>query len=35
LTEAYRYDTVAYPFTNTIAGLQFLNGMPGMVMPVR
>jgi ABC-type transport system substrate-binding protein len=35
LTEAYRYDTVAFPFTNTIAGLQFLDGMPGVVMPVR
>ncbi len=31
ITEAFRTDTVVFPFTDTLSGLQFLNGMPALV----
>lgn len=31
--EAFRSDTVVFPFTNVLSGLQFLHGMPGLVRP--
>ncbi len=33
LTEAFRGDTVVYPFTASLSGLQFLNGLPALVRP--
>jgi ABC-type transport system substrate-binding protein len=35
VAEAYRADTVEYPFTTTLAGIQYANGMPALVRPVR
>lgn len=34
IAEAFREDTVVFPFTDTLAGIQFLNGMPALVRPV-
>jgi peptide/nickel transport system substrate-binding protein len=33
VTEAFRRDTVVYPFTTSLSGLQFLNGLPALVRP--
>lgn len=35
ISEAYRSDSVAYPFVVTLSGIQALNGMPALVAPVR
>jgi len=35
ISEAYRKDTVRYPFTETISGLQYVNGLPALVQPNR
>ncbi|MGF1666945.1 MAG: ABC transporter substrate-binding protein [Acidimicrobiia bacterium] len=31
VTEAFRRDTVVYPFSTSLSGLQFLNGLPALV----
>ena len=31
IIEAYRSSSIAYPFTDTLSGLQFGNGFPGLV----
>jgi peptide/nickel transport system substrate-binding protein len=33
ITEAFRSDTVIYPFTDILSGIQSLNGMPALVRP--
>lgn len=33
IIETYRSDALEYPYTDTLSGLQYLNGMPALVMP--
>jgi ABC-type transport system substrate-binding protein len=33
VAEAFRADTILYPFTDTLAGIQYANGMPALVRP--